>query len=164
MTVDTVARDKVVSITYTIHDDQGTLMERVDLPVSYVHGRQQELFPQIERALDGKTVGDQVQVELSPEEGFGAHDRSLAFTDDIANVPEELRYIGAELEAQNASGEVLKFVVTNIRDNELTVDANHPLAGKTIVFDVTVADIRDATDEELRDGRPANNYQGLPVH
>ncbi len=164
MTEDTVRRNKVVSITYTIHDDQGTLMERVDLPVSYIHGRQRELFPQIERELDGKTVGDNVRVELSPEDGFGPHNASLTFTDDIANVPEELRYVGAELEAQNASGEVLKFVVTDIRDNKLTVDANHPLAGKNVIFDVTVAEIRDATDEELRAGRPANTYQGLPVH
>jgi FKBP-type peptidyl-prolyl cis-trans isomerase SlyD len=163
MTLDTVCRDKVVSITYTIHDDQGTLMERVDLPVSYIHGRQHDLFPQIERALDGKGVGANISVELSPDEGFGAHDPSLSFTDDITNVPEELRFVGAELEAQNASGEVLRFVVTDIKENELTVDANHPLAGKTIVFAVNVTDIRDATDDELRAGRPANAHQGLLV-
>jgi FKBP-type peptidyl-prolyl cis-trans isomerase SlyD len=163
MTVDMVSRDKVVSITYTIHDDQGSLMECVDLPVSYIHGRQHELFPQVERALDGKGVGANVSVQLSPEEGFGTHDASLTFTDDVTNVPEELRYIGAELEAQNASGEVLKLVVTDIHDHQLTVDANHPLAGKTVVFDVTVTDIRDATDDELRAGRPANSCQDLPV-
>jgi FKBP-type peptidyl-prolyl cis-trans isomerase SlyD len=164
MTEARVAPNKVVSITYTIVDDAGELRERVDLPVSYIHGGRSKLFPQIERVLHGKRVGDVVKVTLAPEEGFGPHDPGLAFTDDLENVPDDLRFLGAELEAQNAEGEVLKFVVTEIRDGKLTVDANHPLAGKTVTFEVTVAEVRDADVDELMRGEPANTYGGLPVH
>jgi FKBP-type peptidyl-prolyl cis-trans isomerase SlyD len=110
------------------------------------------MFPKVERALEGCGIGEKISVSLSPEEGFGAHDPGLTFTDDIDNVPPEFRHVGAQLEAQNSKGEQLTFVVTRIDDNKLTVDANHPLAGQTVHFDVTVSNIRDATAEELRSG------------
>jgi len=69
-------------------------------------------------------------------------------------VPPELRYMGAKLEAQNADGETLNFVVTRIENGMLTVDANHPLAGQTVKFRVTIRDVRDATPDELRSGQP----------
>lgn len=159
-----VAPNKVVSITYTIIDDTGELRERVDLPVSYLHGGRSNLFPQIEQALHDKCVGDVVSVRLAPEEGFGPHNPGLTFTDDLENVPEELRFLGAELEGQNAQGATMKFVVTEIRDGRLTVDANHPFAGKTVTFEVTVAGVRNASPEELMRGEPANTHGGLPVH
>lgn len=68
-------------------------------------------------------------------------------------MPPELRRLGARLEAQNASGELLNFVVTHIENGKLTVDANHPLAGQTVKFRVTVRDVRDATADELRAGQ-----------
>jgi FKBP-type peptidyl-prolyl cis-trans isomerase SlyD len=154
MTLDPIRKDKVVSLTYTLCDQRGLVFEQVDVPVSYLHGHASGVFDKIERQLEGRRPGDSLQVTLSPEEGFGRHNPSLAFTDDIENVPPELRYIGAQLEAQNASGEILNFVVTGIGDGKLTVDANHPLAGQTVQFNVTVREVRDATPDELRASQP----------
>jgi FKBP-type peptidyl-prolyl cis-trans isomerase SlyD len=156
-----VKKDKVVSVTYTIVDQQGETFEHTDIPVSYVHGGKSDLFEQIEQALEGKQLGDRVEVKLTAAQAFGPHNPGLTFTDDINNVPPELRRIGAQLEAQNASGEILNFVVTHIEDGKLTVDANHPLAGQEITFHVEVKDIRDATGEEIASGQVTNLYQPL---
>ncbi|HUW98218.1 MAG TPA: FKBP-type peptidyl-prolyl cis-trans isomerase [Acidiferrobacter sp.] len=150
-----VKKDKIVSLTYTLRDERGEIFEHTDMPISYLHGSGQELFDKIEKALEGRSVGDSVEVELMPAEGFGEHDPDLTFTDDIENVPPEFQRLGAEVEAENAKGETVHFVVTNIANGKLTIDANHPLAGQTVRFDVTVEAIRDATPEERRMGRPA---------
>jgi FKBP-type peptidyl-prolyl cis-trans isomerase SlyD len=149
-----ISRNKVVSLTYTLCNQRGEVFEQSDVPVSYLHGHDSGLFEKLERALEGRRPGDSVSVTLAPEEGFGRHDPSLTFTDDVENVPPELRHIGAQLEAQNASGEILTFIVTRVTDQHLTVDANHPLAGQTVQFHVTVREVRDASPEELRAGQP----------
>lgn len=149
-----VSANKVVAVTYTLLNEQGHVFEHRDLPVAYVHGSGADLFPKIEEALEGRRVGEQVVVTLGPQDAFGDHNPKLTFTDDIDNVPPELRRIGKEVEAQNAKGETLTFIVTDISDGKLTVDANHPLAGQTVTFEVTVVDIRDATADEIRAGRP----------
>ena len=161
MTDSIVAKNKVVSLIYAVRNQKGELFEYRDLPVSYVHGSGVDLFPKIEEALEGRAIGDRVVVQLSPAEAFGEHDPKLTFTDDIENAPPELRHIGAEFEAQNAKGESIMLTVTQIEGDKITVDANHPLAGQFITFEVTVQDIRDATPEELRDGRPAGDLPML---
>ncbi len=155
MTQPVVAPDKVVSLTYVLRNARNEIFEYRDLPVSYLHGAGSELFPKIEAALEGHAVGDRVTVNLTPEESFGAHDPGLTFTDDIENVPPELRRLGAEVAAENAKGEQILLYVTRIADGKLTVDANHPLAGQHVTFEVTISDIRDATAEEQRNGQPA---------
>jgi FKBP-type peptidyl-prolyl cis-trans isomerase SlyD len=147
-----VGQHKVVSFTYSIVDASGETIEQSDLPISYVHGGKHDLFEKVEQALDGSVVGDTVEVELSPEEGFGVHDPDLTFTDDIENVPEEFRHVGAEVEMMNDQGDTRKFTVSHIGDGKLTVDGNHPMAGKTIVFHIRVTDIRDASPEEITNG------------
>lgn len=143
----------MVSFTYVIRDHTGAICEYRDLPVAYIHGEQSPLFPQIERALEGRTVGYRAVVTLSAQEAFGEHDPSLTFTDALNNVPEELHYVGAEFEAENAQGDRRQFRVTKIEDGRLTVDANHPLAGKSLTYEVTVVGIRKASDDELRTGQ-----------
>ena len=101
-------------------------------------------------------MGARVSVTLTPEEGFGAHDPKLTFTDELENAPPDLRQIGMEFEAQNANGGSMVFRVTRIADGKITVDANHPFAGQTVIFEVAVQDVRDATPEEIRLGRPAD--------
>ena len=155
-----ITSNKVVSLVYSIIDDKGEILEQSELPISYIHGGHSDLFEKLEQELTGKTVGDEVSVTLSPEEGFGAHNPDLTFIDDMENVPPELRYVGAELEAQNANGEVMKFVVSDISENKMTVDGNHPFAGKTVTFRVKVAEVRDATAEELKTGQPITFGQG----
>lgn len=157
-----VTKNKVVSLIYAVRNQKGDLFEYRDLPVSYVHGSGADLFPKIEQTLDGHAIGDRVVVQLLPTEAFGARDPKLTFTDDIDNAPPELRRIGAEFEAQNAKGESIMLTVTRIEGDKITVDANHPLAGQTVTFEVTVQDIRDATPKEINNGRPAGDLPPLP--
>jgi FKBP-type peptidyl-prolyl cis-trans isomerase SlyD len=156
-----VAKNKVVSLIYVVRNEKGEIFEYRDLPVSYVHGSGADLFPRIEQALEGRAVGDRVAVQLTPADAFGDRDPKLIFTDDIENAPPELRRVGAEFEAQNAKGESIMLTVTRIEGDKITVDANHPLAGQNISFEVTVRDIRDATPEEIRNGRPAGDLPTL---
>jgi FKBP-type peptidyl-prolyl cis-trans isomerase SlyD len=142
----------VVAITYSIIDESGAILEQSDIPVYYVHGGPNDMFPDIEAALDGCTLGDSVEVVLPPEKAFGYHDPAMTFTDDIANVPPEFRRVGAEVEMQNDRGETRSFFVSKIEGDKLTVDGNHPFAGKTLTYAVTVADIRDASEEEKLKG------------
>jgi len=156
-----VTKNKVISLIYVVRNEKGEIFEYRDLPVSYVHGSGADLFPKIEQALEGRAVGDRVAVQLTPADAFGDRDPKLTFTDDIENAPPELRRVGAEFEAQNAKGESILLTVTRIEGDRITVDANHPLAGQNISFEVTVQDIRDATPEEIRDGRPAGDLPTL---
>jgi len=151
-----IGAKKFVELTYQISDKKGGILERVDIPIKYIHGVDDALFPQVEKALVGCAVGDKVKVTLSPQEGFGEVDRSLLFTDDINNVPEQFRKIGAVVEMQDEHGEVKKFVVSKMRNGKLTVDGNHPLAGKTITFDITVVNVRNASADELTYGVTQN--------
>ena len=155
-----ISANKVVSFTYSIVDDSGETLEQSDLPISYVHGGKHDLFEKIEQELEGAVVGDTVHVSLTPEEGFGLHDPDLTYTDDIENVPPEFHRIGAEVEMMNDQGDTKKFTVTRIENGKLTVDGNHPMAGKVITFNIRVATIRDATPEEVENGVEA---MAMPV-
>jgi len=155
-----VEQNKVVSFTYSIVDESGELLEQSDLPISYVHGCKHDLFEKVVDELEGCVVGDTVEIPLTPEEGFGPHDPELTYTDDIENVPDEFRSVGAEVEMMNDQGNSRKFTVTRIENGKLTVDGNHPMAGKTIIFRIKVTDIRDATAEEIANGVDA---MAMPV-
>jgi len=141
---------KYVSLTYTISDQAGNLLEQNDIPVNYIHGGETELIGGMDRAVAGKAVGDTVQMTVAPEDGFGAHDPELTFTDDLENVPPQFRRIGAEVQMQNESGETRSFFVTRIEDGKLTVDGNHPMAGKTLLVQVKILEVRDATIEDMQ--------------
>ena len=154
MSEPTVSKHKVVAITYSILDESGVILEQSDIPVYYVHGGPNDMFKEVEASLDGCSLGDSVEVVLTPDRAFGQHDPNLTFTDDIDHVPHEFRRDGAQVEMQNERGETRSFFVSKIEDGTLTVDGNHPFAGKTLTFAVTVADIRDATDEEKQKGLP----------
>jgi len=148
-----ISRNKAVQFTYTITDDQGNVVEQVDLPVNYVHGAgTMGLIEQVERAMEGLTVGESVSVDIPPADGFGDYDPELTFTDDLANVPPQFRKIGAQVEMANSEGESKTFVVSKIEGDKLTVDGNHPLAGKVATFKVKVLEVRDASPDEIRNG------------
>lgn len=161
---DTVARHRVVYLTYTILDQAGGLFEQYDLPVGYVHGVNGPLFEKIERALEGRKVGDRVEVTLSPRDGFGEHKPELTFTDDIDNVPPEHRRLGSQVMFENERGEQMELRVTRIADGKLTVDGNHPLAGQTVKFVVTIVGVRAATPEEIANGMPAGGEATPRIH
>jgi FKBP-type peptidyl-prolyl cis-trans isomerase SlyD len=87
MTKDVIKPGKFVSLTYTISDSEGHLLEQNDIPVNYVHGGETELIGGMDRAVAGKSAGDRIEMDIAKEAGFGPHDSSLTFTDDLDNVP-----------------------------------------------------------------------------
>jgi FKBP-type peptidyl-prolyl cis-trans isomerase SlyD len=149
MTAQIVRPGKYVSLTYRITDTAGSILEQTDLPVGYIHGGNTQLIGGMDDAVTGKQAGDQVELALSPEQGFGPRDPDLTFTDDLKNVPPEFRRVGAEVPMQSESGEVMTFYVTRIGDGTLTVDGNHPLAGKSLRVQVHIQEVRDPTEEEI---------------
>jgi FKBP-type peptidyl-prolyl cis-trans isomerase SlyD len=161
MSEDVVRNGKYVGLSYTIVDPNGTVVEQHDLPIGYVYGSDTQLIGNMDKAIVGHKAGDEVQLTISPEEGFGERDESLTFTDDIDNVPEEFRRIGAEVQMQNDRGESRTFYVTRIEDGKLTVDGNHPLAGKELLITVKIHEVRDAQPGEDRtSGVHAINMSG----
>jgi FKBP-type peptidyl-prolyl cis-trans isomerase SlyD len=150
MAVNRIAPGQYVSLTYSIVDEAGNILEQSDLPVSFVFGSDTEMIGGMDRQLEGKGVGDKVSFEVAPEQGFGDHDPSLTFTDELENVPPQFRHVGAEVQMQNEHGEAKSFYVTSIQDGKLTVDGNHPLAGKHLRVHVTILEVRDALPGEER--------------
>jgi len=159
----TVTNNTLVYITYSILDARGMVVEQHDVPVGYVQGANSGILPAIEAAVAGRKVGDRVEITLSPEEGYGLRDESLVFKDDIENVPPQFRRIGAEVMFENEAGETKVFYVTAIDDGKVTVDGNPSLAGQSVTCLVNVMDIREATPEEIRNGRPLDVKTGT-VH
>jgi len=159
----TVTNNTLVYITYSILDARGMVVEQHDIPVGYVQGANSGILPAIEAAVAGHKVGDRVEITLSPEEGYGLRDESLVFQDDIENVPPQFRRIGAEVMFENEAGETKVFYVTAIEDGKVTVDGNPSLAGQSVTCLINVMDIREATPEEIRNGRPLDVQTGT-VH
>lgn len=110
------------------------------------------MFEKVEHALAGKKAGEQIKVTLTPDEGFGYPDPSLIFTDDIQNVPDEYRQIGARPTFQNDKGDTREMLVTKIENDKITIDGNHPFAGKTITFIVDVIEVHDESNSNLDSG------------
>lgn len=146
---ESISNKNVVTFTYQILDEDGNIVEHSDVPMEYIHGASGAMYPKLEQALEGKVVGVTVEVVLSPKDGFGEHDPNLTFTDHIDNVPQEYRWVGAKPAFENESGEVMELLVSKIEGDQLTVDANHPLAGKTVTFRIKVLDVRKASAAEL---------------
>ena len=149
----TITTNKFVELTYRIIDQtNGEVIEQVEEPLGYVQGDNTLLFNQVTKELEGKSVGDEVEILLKAEDAFGAKLEELIFTDEINNVPVEYRFIGAAVIMQNDKGGTKDFIVSSIEDGKLTIDGNHPLAGKDIIFYVEVLSVRDATADEIIEG------------
>ena len=148
-----ISINKFVELTYRIIDQSnGEVIEQVEEPLGYVQGDNSLLFNQVTKELEGKCVGDEVEILLKAEDAFGKKADELIFTDDIDNVPMEFRHIGANVTMQNDKGGTKDFVVSSIENGKLTIDGNHPLAGRDIIFFVEVLSIRDATADEIIEG------------
>tara|TARA_B100001248_G_scaffold249111_1_gene222007 strand:- start:178 stop:651 length:474 start_codon:yes stop_codon:yes gene_type:complete len=144
-----VTKNKYVEFTYSITNDEGQIIEQVEVPVNYVHGVKMGLWPKLEAALENKKINDQVNVSFEPGEVFGEVDQDLIFEDEIKNVPEEYRELGKIVEFQSDSGDVKPFRVTEITDTKIILDGNHPLSNVKINFNVNIIDIRNATETEI---------------
>lgn len=147
-----ISRDTVVSINYELSDSSGKLIEKTSSPISYLHGGYRGIFPVVESALDGKQVGDACEVYMEPDEAFGDYDEQLVRVEPRERFPENVS-VGMQFEgAPEGSEQYIIYTVTDIADDRVVVDGNHPLAGKTLVFSCTVTEVREATGEELSHG------------
>jgi FKBP-type peptidyl-prolyl cis-trans isomerase SlyD len=149
-----VGKDKVVLMHYTLKNDAGDVIDSSDgadpLPFLQGHGN---IIPGLESALEGSKVGDKLEVSIKPEEGYG-----VRMKDAIQEIPssalkgvDEVK-VGMQLQSQDKDGNAFLVNVTKIEDDKITVDANHPLAGQTLHFSVSIESIRKAEDEELSHG------------
>ena len=147
---DTIQNEKFVELNYKVIDEKtGDVLVTVVYPLGYVHGVNDVLSEQVTKYLDGKQVGDIIEVSVDTILLYGERDESLVFTDHIENVPQEYREIGMTITMENEKGEPRTFIVTRFDDKTLTVDGNNPLCGREVVFKLEILTIRDATDEEL---------------
>jgi len=148
-----IAKHKVVSIDYTLTNDAGDVVDSSagGDPLVYLHGMR-NIIPGLENALEGKSAGDTLQVTIAPEDGYGERVDAM-----VQTVPRELFQgvdqleVGMQFQANTDSG-VQVVTITAVDGDEVTVDGNHPLAGENLNFDVTVVDVRDASDEEIEHG------------
>lgn len=147
-----IADDTVVALRYELLDADGNLLEKTDEPVEYLHGGYQNIFALVERALEGKRIGDTCSVRLAPEDAFGEYDAELVHVEARDKFPSELA-VGMQFKGQaEESGDTLIYTVTDIADDKVVVDGNHPLAGQTLNFACTVTGVRAATEEEIEHG------------
>ncbi|MGH8631645.1 MAG: FKBP-type peptidyl-prolyl cis-trans isomerase [Burkholderiales bacterium] len=147
-----VGKNTVVTISYELFDGGGKLVEKTRDPISYLHGGYQGIFSRVEDALDGKVAGDRCEVTLEPGDAFGEYDAQLVRAEPRERFPANVK-VGMQFEgASEGSKEYIIYTVTDVADSQVVVDGNHPLAGKTLVFNCTVTDVRTATGEELSHG------------
>ena len=148
-----IGPNSVVSIHYELSNDAGEILDTSaeGEPLVYLHGAH-NIIPGLENQLIGKKVGDALKVKVQPEDGYGVQQAELiqqvprdAFPD-----PDNLA-VGMSFSAESEGGHI-SVVITELTDELATVDGNHPLAGVVLNFDVSIADIRAATDEEISHG------------
>ncbi len=139
-----VEQGKQVSIEYTLRIDDG---DEVDSnvgadPLTYVQGDQQ-IVPGLEEALQGMEIGENKEVTIHPDKGFGERSKESFKEVDKSQVPEEARKVGVQLQGEDADGNVVNVRVTEVKEETVVMDLNHPLAGKTLHFNVTILDIQE---------------------
>lgn len=149
-----IQNNSAVSFHYTLTDDDGIRIDssKGQEPLGYLHGAG-NIIPGLEKALEGKTIGDSLTVAVTAAEGYGEVQKEL-----IQEVPKEAFQgidtieVGMQFEAQTGQGGTVPVTVIDVTDDLVTVDGNHPLAGKNLNFDVSIEDVREATEEELANG------------
>ncbi|TCV90757.1 FKBP-type peptidyl-prolyl cis-trans isomerase [Sulfurirhabdus autotrophica] len=147
-----IAKDTVVTINYELKDKEGKILEKSDQPVTYLHGGYDGIFPVVEDSLDGKKAGDSCEVMLEPDNAFGEYDENLVRVEPRNQFPENAE-VGMQFEgAPEGSEEILIYTITDMAEDKVIVDGNHPLAGQTLVFNCTIQEVRAASGEEIDHG------------
>lgn len=155
-----IDKNTVVTLDYRVIDAEGKLVDGGEQPLAYLHGGYSGIFPLIEAALEGKRAGDQVELKLQPADAFGEYDADLIRIEPRNAFPEEIE-VGMRFEGVTAEGEDdMLYIVTDIVDDRVIVDGNHPLAGIAMIFSCTVADVRVASAEEIAHGHAHDSACG----
>jgi FKBP-type peptidyl-prolyl cis-trans isomerase SlyD len=150
-----ITKNKVATFDFTVIGEDGELLDSSQElgPFSYIHGIGY-LIPGLESAIEGKSSGDSFSVSVPPAQGYGERDESLLYVipkEKFAGIGD--LEVGVQLQVEDQNGTRM-VEVTKIEEDRVTLDGNHPLAGKTLNFDITIVDVRDATEEELEHGHP----------
>lgn len=139
-----IAKNTVVTLDYQVHDSDGNLVDDGSEKLVYLHGGYDDIFRDIEEGLEGKNIGDKLQVKLQPEEAFGEYDADLVNVEPLDLFPPDIK-VGMQLEREDGT----MVMITDIEDGSVVVDGNHPLAGKALIFACSVMAVRPATADEI---------------
>ncbi|MCC6904594.1 MAG: peptidylprolyl isomerase [Anaerolineae bacterium] len=153
---DRIADNVVVTLDYQLFDEDNELLEdsSEDGALIYLHGYE-NIIPGLERELTGLRVGDKKSIVVSPEEGYGEYEEDAVETFAFADLPEGIQgslEVGMLLEIVDDEDMEMVAEVVEINEDGVVLDFNHPLAGETLRFEVTVSELRDASDEEIEHG------------
>lgn len=149
-----IERNKVVTLNFTLTDDDGNLLDSTDNggAFSYITGNNM-ILPKLEEAVNSMIIGTRKQLKFEAKDGYGLYNDDAVQVVGKENFPEDfVLEAGMEYMASNPDGVQMPFIITSINGEEVTIDFNHPLAGKNLNFDVELVDVRDATAEELAHG------------
>ncbi|BBE09359.1 FKBP-type peptidyl-prolyl cis-trans isomerase 2 protein [Mycoavidus cysteinexigens] len=165
-----IAKNTVVSLSYTLSDAQDIVIEKSSEPMVYLHGEYDGVFPKVEKALEGQELGFETKIQLEPSEAFGDYDAELIRVEPRSRFPEVLE-VGMQFEGmldEDEDGEEDEeedkdddyddeddlpiYIVTDIADDHVVLDGNHPLAGMALRFELKVINVRAATAEEIDHG------------
>jgi FKBP-type peptidyl-prolyl cis-trans isomerase SlyD len=149
-----VAKNTVVTLDYSVADPDGELVDAGQEPLVYLHGGYDDIFPMIEEAVQGKKIGESVVVKMQPDDAFGEYDAELVQMEPRSAFPKELE-VGMQFEGVPDGADdddILIYRVTDVADDKVMLDGNHPLAGMALVFTCTVTAVRPASAEEIEHG------------
>jgi FKBP-type peptidyl-prolyl cis-trans isomerase SlyD len=149
-----IGKNAVVTLHYRLSDTTGTIIEESEQAISYLHGGYHGIFPAVEEALEGKADGFECTIRLEPEDAFGEYDASLVRVEPRDLFPSNVE-VGMQFEGQaddDGEDEFTLYTVTEMTEDTVVVDGNHPLADKTLEFSCRVLEVRAATSEELAHG------------
>jgi FKBP-type peptidyl-prolyl cis-trans isomerase SlyD len=152
-----VGPDTFVTLAYTLYDEDGDVIDQTDAeePLSYLHGYGQ-LVPGLERGIEGMGKGDLRSVVVPAKDGYGEYDPEGVFEIERNDFPQPSEVaVGDEFVAESDDGHGISLTVLEVNGDSCIVDTNHPLAGEVLRFDVTVLDVRAATDGEIKKAEAA---------
>lgn len=170
-----IEKNTIVSVRYKLSDAQNNIIEEPDAPMVYLHGGYSGTFPKIESVLDGKDIGFETTIQLEPQDAFGDYDPNLLKIEPRDRFPEPLE-IGMQFEGvpearspeeievldhddgddedDESADDTLIYTVTDLADQQVVLDGNHPLAGMALRFWLQVEDVRQATEDEIANQHP----------
>jgi len=144
-----IEKNTVVSLNYELSDSSGNILEKTDEPISYLHGGYGGIFPLVEEALHEMEIGHSCSISMEPENTFGEYDEELIRVEPRSSFPENVT-VGMHFEGgAEGSDDIIVYTVTDVVDDTVVVDGNHPFAGMALNFYCTVTDVRPATQEEI---------------
>jgi FKBP-type peptidyl-prolyl cis-trans isomerase SlyD len=144
-----IRRNKVVSLDYTLKDDAGQVLDKSGkTPLFYLHGHS-NIIAGLEEALEGRVAGDNLEISLPPEKGYGVHDPKLVSSLPMSRLPEGTKPMKGQKYNIQIGAQMRTVTVTKVRITDVEVDANHALVDKTLHFTVKVRQVRDATKAEI---------------